>query len=78
MIMAIPTEKELEEMAFELRFLDVNHPKVVALNKYMAFVRVEREKQQRLETTRRIRAGLKSLRKSLPDDATKRQISDAM
>jgi len=77
-MMALPTDKELEAMAFELRFLDAKHPKVEALGKYMAFVRVEREKQQRLETTRRIRADLKSLKNALPDDATKRQISDVM
>ena len=74
----LPDDDFIAEWEHSLRFLDDKHPQVVYFRQYIARLQVQREAQQREATEKRIQAELKALKKSMPRDASKRQISDAM
>ena len=74
----LPDDDFIAEWERSIRFLDDKHPQVVYFRQYIARLQVLREAQQREATEKRIQAELKALKKSMPRDASKRQISDAM
>jgi len=68
----------IEEWERATRFLDDKHPDVQNFRKYLAASAIQREALQRESTKQRIRAELKEREGNLPEDATKRQISNVM
>ena len=68
----------IKEWERATRFLDDKHPDVQNFRKYLAASAIQREAIQRELTKQRIRAELKEREGNLPEDATKRQISNVM
>lgn len=68
----------IEEWERATRFLDDKHPEVQNFRKYLAASAIKREADQRELTKQRIRDELKEREGNLPEDATKRQISNVM
>ena len=74
----LPDDSWVYEWEKELRFLPDTHPQVQLFRKYLGAHHAEREKLQRQITTERIRRELEDIRENLPEDANRRDISDAM